>query len=115
MIASQSGVSLDLLDDCKSESSALEWDYKERPLTQTALKQSVAKAHQEFRNATWAATPTLANATVWQELLYAPMPFTKMRRPKYPPRHVASEFICHKCSCEINVWHPLQGKHCVFA
>ena len=114
MTSSQSAVSVDLLADCKSESSASEWDYEERPLTQMSLKRGLDEAREQYKNAAWAAPPTPANAPISQDLSDAPMPFPKMRQPKYPPRHVASEFICYKCSREINVWRPLQGKHRVF-
>ena len=81
-----------------------------------SLKRGLDEAREEYRNAALAAPPidTPANAPISQDLSDAPIPFLKMRRPKYLPRHVASEFICYKCSREINVWRPLRGKHRVF-
>ena len=49
--SSQSAVSVDLLADCKSESSASEWDYEERPLTQMSLKRGLDEAREQYRNA----------------------------------------------------------------
>ena len=73
-------------------------------------------SRQEYRDAAWAAPPTAANAPIFQDLSDMPMPFQKMPRPKCPPavRQVASEFICHNCSREINVWRPLRRQHRVF-
>ena len=114
--SSQSGGSVDLLADGSSESSESVWDYDEQPLTQVSLKRSLEDSRQEYRDAAWAAPPTAANAPISQDLSDMPLPFQKMRRPKCPPavRQVASEFICHKCSREINVWRPLRREHCVF-
>ena len=110
--SSQSGGSVDLLAGGRSESSESVWDYDERPLTQVSLKRSLEDSRQEYRD----APPTAANAPISQDLSDMPMPFQKMRRPKCPPavRQVASEFICHKCSREINVWCPLRRQHDVF-
>ena len=110
--SSQSGGSVDLLAGGRSESSESVWDYDERPLTQVSLKRSLEDSRQEYKD----APPTAANAPISQDLSDMPMPFQKMRRPKCPPavRQVASEFICHKCSREINVWCPLRRQHDVF-
>ena len=110
--SSQSGRSVDLLADGRSECSESVWDYDERPLTHVSLKRSLDDSRQENRDAAWAAPPTAANAPISQDLSDMPMPFQKMRRPKCPPavRQVASEFICHKCSREIN-WCPLRRKN----
>ena len=66
--SSQSAISVDLLADCKSESSASEWDYEERPLTQMSFKQGLDEAREQHRNAAWAACPTPANAPISQNL-----------------------------------------------
>ena len=114
--SSQSACSVDLLADCKSASSNSEWDYEERPLTQVSLKRSFDQGREEYKAAAYAAPPSAENARISQDLSDAPMPFPKMRRPKAPAaeRRVASEFICHRCSREINVWRKLRGMTRVF-
>ena len=86
----QSACSVELLADCKSASSNLEWDYEERPLTQVSLKLTLDQGREEYKAAAYAAPPSAENA---QDLSDAAMPFPKMRRPKAPAaeRPVASE------------------------
>ena len=114
--SSQSACSVDLLADCKSASSNSEWDYEERPLTQVSLKRSFDQGREEYKAAAYAAPRSAENARISQDLSDAPMPFPKMRRPKAPAaeRRVASEFMCHRCSREINVWRKLRGMTRVF-
>ena len=45
--SSQSGGSVDLLADGRSESSESVWDYDARPLTQVSLKRSLEDSRQE--------------------------------------------------------------------
>ena len=89
--------------------AALEWDYDERPLTQPSLKRSLEEAREIYRTATWEAPPAPEGAAVNQDLSNVPQPFKRMRRPRYPPRHVPRENTCSKCSREIFVWRPLRG------
>ena len=54
--------------------------------------------------ATWEAPPAPEGTAVNRDFSNVPQPFKRMRRPRYPPRHVPS-----KCSREIFVWRPLRG------
>ena len=76
--SSQSGGSVDLLADGRSESSESVWDYDERPLTQVSLKRSLEDSRQEYRD----APPTAANAPISQDLSDMPMPFQKSAATK---------------------------------
>ena len=76
--SSQSGGSVDLLADRRSESSESVWDYDERPLTQVSLKRSLEDSRQEYRD----APPTAANAPISQDLSDMPMPFQKSAATK---------------------------------
>ena len=66
--SSQSGGSIEVLADGRSESSESVWDYDERPLTQVSLKRSLEDSRQEYRD----APPAAAN---WLML-----PFPKISR-----------------------------------
>ena len=87
--SSQSGGSVDLLADGRSESSESVWDYDERPLTQVSLKRSLEDSRQEYRDAAWAAPPTAANAPISQDLSDMPMPCgdqnVRLRLDKWQP------------------------------
>ena len=112
-LGSLSGVSVDLLEEENSAESLKEddseWDYDERPLTQPSLKRSLEEAREIYRTATWEALPAPEGAAVNQAFSNVPQPFKRMRRPRYPPRHVPRENTCSKCSREIFVWRPLRG------
>ena len=81
-----------------------------------SLKRTLDQGHEAYKAAAYAAPPSAENAPISQDLSNALMPFPKMRWPKAPAaeRRVASEFICHKCSREINVWRKLRGMTRVF-
>ena len=91
-LGSLSGVSVDLLEEENSAKSLneddSEWDYDERPLTQPSLKRSLEEAREIYRTATWEVPPAPEGALVNQDLSIVPQPFKRMRRPRYPPRHV---------------------------
>ena len=96
-----SGVSVDLLEEENSAESLkkdnTEWDDDKRPLTQPSLKRSLHDAREIHRTATWEAPPAPEGATINRDFSNVPQPLERMRRPRYPPRHVPRENTCSKC------------------